>query len=70
MLLCSAACRNGRFGLKCGGICRCKNNDPCDQQTGYCTAGCSEGFMGEACQTRKFWVNQVGTCEPLIRPGL
>ncbi|KAK7501070.1 hypothetical protein BaRGS_00007555, partial [Batillaria attramentaria] len=45
-------CSDGFWGQNCGIQCGwCRENGPCDSNTGQCLAGCKDGWTGDNCLT-------------------
>lgn len=48
-------CEPGTFGIDCALTCgRCSGNGSCDHETGYCTNGCRDGWLGTKCNRSKY----------------
>ena len=53
--LCFEACNNGTYGLECNNTCGyCLDGDNCSKANGTCIRGCSAGYVGNLCKTRKY----------------
>ena len=47
-------CETGRFGMDCASRCgRCTGNRPCHHETGQCSSGCRDGWVGSKCNRSK-----------------
>ena len=54
-LLFFLACVSGNFGEDCKSICgKCLVKDDCFHTNGTCLNGCSRGYQGPLCKTRKY----------------
>ena len=50
----SKACEHGTYGIECRERCgNCLNMDNCDNINGTCLNGCSPGYFGHLCKTRR-----------------
>ncbi|XP_060578563.1 multiple epidermal growth factor-like domains protein 10 isoform X2 [Ruditapes philippinarum] len=48
-----------KFGPNCQYKCHCKNNNTCDEETGYCYNGCDVKWYGLGCQIRDLAETEV-----------
>lgn len=54
-------CHYGTYGYNCVNNCsgHCRNDTPCNKQTGVCDKGCNPGYTGLDCKGSKLTISFV-----------
>lgn len=52
----NSECETGKYGVNCSKSCgNCLNQSQCQNVDGFCSEGCSAGYMGSLCTERKYY---------------